>query len=258
MLSTLVRASAIVLLVAVIAASVALIVGSSHFPECENQAEAAYQYAQHADEYPSFARLISFLGCFVEKAHEPITAVSTFAIAIFTILLALIAVNQTSETHILERAYVSAEPHGIHSMIIGPPALVAHVKFVNAGRLPARNVSWKIKAAWFWDARHADFDVNRSELSGDNVIIPGGQMIQGGETLPRNRMLAEQDYVRRHKSELKTSYLYIYGLVSYNDGFNKTRETRFCHRYNCAIFDRRKGSIDAERGRQHRYGNSAT
>ncbi|KGJ69630.1 hypothetical protein BJA5080_08429 [Bradyrhizobium diazoefficiens SEMIA 5080] len=67
-------------------------------------------------------------------------------------------------------------------------------------------------------------------------------------------------------------FLYVWGLVRYEDGFGTTRTTKFCHRYNCANVENIHGEKEADAGgkgpviglkirsefaRVHRYGNDA-
>ena len=143
---------------------------------------------------------------------------------IVTCGLVIFAYRGFTDTRILQRAYLSVEPQGIHGMIGKPGELVAHVMIANAGNLPARSVKWKVKSL-FSDTGEADdskFVTYESELAGNNVLPPKGKMIQGSESMSEAKMLREQDEIRRFRGQ-KEHFLYIYGLVTYEDGFGKTQ-----------------------------------
>src|SRR4029078_4152698 len=161
---------------------------------------------------------------------------------------------QAKDTRIIQRAYLSVESLGIHPLIQSDK-LVAHVKIINAGNLPASKVKWKIKCLFDDDGRRKTFLVEESELEGDNVVTARSEMVQGNDDLiSLAQMLKQKDAILRGKKE--GAYLYVYGLVHYEDGFGEKRNTCFCHRYTCAIFDGKPHQIPADKARQHRYGNS--
>lgn len=59
-------------------------------------------------------------------------------------------------------------------------------------------------------------------------------------------------------SKGETSYLYVWGRVEYQSEFSRhIRFTNFCHRYNCAVFERDSKTLSSENGRYHEYGNNA-
>lgn len=84
-------------------------------------------------------------------------------------------------------------------------------------------------------------------------------MRQGGEIIPAG----PPDGLRKQDG----LYIYVWGIVTYHDGFTAGRITKFCHRYNCGnVFEDtlRWGdtaywsvSIAEEFARYHRYGNNA-
>jgi hypothetical protein len=184
-------------------------------------------------------------------------ALGTILLVIVTAGLVVFAYWGFTDTRILQRAYVSVEPYGISGMSFSE--LVAHVLIENKGNLPARDLKLRIKSVFneSGELNGTYFDANESELEGSYVLTPKGKMIQGSESISEPKMLRAQDDIRRFHGE-KTHFLYVYGLVTYQNGFGRTRYTRFCHRYNCAIFDQRKRAIEAERARQHPEGNDAT
>ena len=155
-----------------------------------------------------------------------------------------------SDTRILQRAYISAEPAGIspflpRDLTASPTSqtLVGHVDFRNAGRLPARNVRW------YADAEYTTADNYKptrfGALIGNNIIPPGGSMTQGSIelTIPEGRL----------------GYFYVWGEIAYDDGFGNDRKTIFCHRYNLRRLAPGKDGLDRIRrryGRHHDKGNS--
>ena len=61
--------------------------------------------------------------------------------------------------------------------------------------------------------------------------------------------------------DLQERWLYVWGEVTYTDGFNKPRSTKFCHRYNNQnIEPDGKGRlwVPPEDARYHDHGNDAT
>jgi hypothetical protein len=119
---------------------------------------------------------------------------------------ATVAETQTKDTRILQRAYLSVEPRGINPMVGQPDLLVAHVKIVNAGNLPARQVKWRIESLFDSDGQLEKFSI-KGKPDGNNVVNPKGEMLQGNDDfISRAKMLLEKDTVRRHVGS-KTAYL---------------------------------------------------
>jgi hypothetical protein len=154
----------------------------------------------------------------------------------------------SKDMRIFQRAYLSVEPMGIEPFLsIGSRQSSGLVGIKNSGNLPATEVKWAI---------HTKFDANINwrtpnvfkELQGDNVVTPGTMMRQGSNAIVFG--------------DFRGTQIYIYGRVSYNDGFTGERWVNFCHRYNSINIDEQAaldGShrIAAEWGRYHRYGNAA-
>ena len=62
----------------------------------------------------------------------------------------------------------------------------------------------------------------------------------------------------RLRSEENPVFIYVWGMVLYQDGLDKDRWTRFCHRYNWVMRgDGEIGRYDIDRkyARYHEYGN---
>jgi hypothetical protein len=64
-----------------------------------------------------------------------------------------------------------------------------------------------------------------------------------------------------HRKRDNAMFTYVWGEVTYTDGFGIERFTKFCHRYNHqAIVSHREGGawVPPEDARYHDYGNEAT
>jgi hypothetical protein len=197
--------------------------------------------------------LVWFAVTYIKPIHDEITALFTIVIGVFTVVLAFVARRQTKDTRILQRAYVSVRPAGIH-MLRNRNEAVAHVEICNAGNLPATKVRWFIKHTFcsIGDWKIEKIDTRLVETPG-NVIAPHSKMRQGGDSI------AVGPQALRVQEGL---YLYVWGAVTYKDGFRwRKRTTTFCHRYNCVnVTHNLQWGFVAMSGitaRDHRYGNSA-
>ncbi|MER8446488.1 hypothetical protein NKH52_25145 [Mesorhizobium sp. M1066] len=172
------------------------------------------------------------------------------------------AVTHATETAKLElRAYLTAVPDGINQLI-RQNDVMGHVLVKNVGRLPAQNVTLLIKMerslgpefdSFF---RRETFDLPKVATNSDRVIHPGSEMRQGSE----ERIAISDLCLPEHN-------VYVYGIVSYHDGYGVRRSTRFCHRYATASRDhgitwdvtpnQSRTFIGADKARYHNYGNSA-
>jgi len=169
--------------------------------------------------------------------------------------------RQVNETRVLQRAYVTVEPDGVHSLARSSFS-VAHVEIVNSGNLPAYDVAWGIAFAFDTDHRRQEFDA--PPVDGRVILPPKGRMTQGGGNIRFPDNIVTRDQRLEGLSEAPT-FLYVWGRVTYTDGFGEPRVTEFCHRYNCDNANReeaRRGivgeyGIPRHTARHHRHGNSA-
>jgi hypothetical protein len=205
-----------------------------------------------------------------QEPATPVTYWRVFGIAltpidVFTFLLfgatvglgivtALGISNQSKETRILQRAYITAEPLGINPYISKDGSIhkqiIGHVGFVNVGRLPARDIIIiQPEIAWHsWKNIPKEKDLELTPQDRLNVVVPPGTKMPFG-TKPYSAK-----YLK------KAGSLYVWGEIRYTDGFGKSRFTKFCHRYPCKAHELAPdGSlrIDAKYGRYHDYGNDA-
>jgi hypothetical protein len=132
--------------------------------------------------------------------------------------------NQSRETKILRRAYLSASPRGLHEM--RDDTVIAHVVFINGGNLPARNVRNAVKIELSDDGEKAVFE--------DVKVEPGRMLITPKAKVERGTGELGKDSAEAYRNRLDGFYIYVWGRVEYEDGFGNDRWMIFCHRYNCA------------------------
>ncbi|WP_441232637.1 hypothetical protein [Bradyrhizobium sp. 1200_D9_N1_1] len=207
---------------------------------------------------------------FWEKAQEDPTAYFTLWLVVFTGVLAVSTIGlwvvtakgtntQARDTRILQRAYLTAEPAGI---VASGGAYSCHpnITIRNVGNLPAKKVRWVITHALNESDRFNDFPIDESAAEGDISLSPGIAMTQGGKTIK---------FDRSEFGKYNRLFIYIWGIIIYDDGFGEIRHSRFCHRYNGVNIDvlfTKMGAVSIVSGHQilveyarlHRYGNDAT
>jgi hypothetical protein len=128
-----------------------------------------------------------------------------------------------------QRAYIAVKPVGIgpfsKSWIPGSAVeLVGRVRIYNVGTLPARNVRWSIKITC---ERSEEWGPPKAvNFIGDNVVPRGIEMEEASNKISSGEVI-------QLKNAASGGYCYVWGSVSYRDGFNQQRFTDFCHRYNC-------------------------
>jgi hypothetical protein len=191
--------------------------------------------------------MMNWLNEIVTPYRELINTASTFAIAIFTIVLAYVAYRQSRDARILQRAYLDAKFGGVQTNNAGD--LVGHVTFKNVGHLPAKSVFWLVNL----NGGSADWKpekIRSKDMIGASVLPIGAEWPRGSPSLP-------------HPQEnQKGLYIYVWGRVTYRDGFKRWRKRRldFCHRYPWEKRETPTGGgvkISTEWARYHDVGNNA-
>jgi hypothetical protein len=184
----------------------------------------------------------------------------TGILALFTAMLAIFTRRLWSDARTLQRAYIAVEPLGIHLMRNGSD-LIGHVGIKNAGHLPARKLSWFINIRFGHSGEERD-DFFPLEFSKGNIVIAPGVVATRGSGISvkvqaLNEFCGAAAGVGRDRE--RPTYLYVWGAVEYDDGFNEMRTTKFCHRYNWINRKERDKlyEIDAADARYHEYGNDA-
>jgi len=153
------------------------------------------------------------------------------------------------------RAYISVEPAGIIKQT-GSNETLGHVIVRNVGKLPASKVTVHVQMET-GDRDKSDFPIKaREDHSADRVIQPNADMRQGSV---RGSHLVDFDQW--------AGFVFVWGVVYYVDGYDRPRQTKFCHRYNLearnppAMDDLFGGKgfclIDREKARYNEIGNDA-
>ncbi|MBW7948343.1 MAG: hypothetical protein H3C55_03200 [Pseudorhodoplanes sp.] len=166
--------------------------------------------------------ILNILNC-IQYYNGAITAIATFFIALFTVFLFCLSKQQSKQTKILQRAYISAVPHGVTSFRSDRLA-IGHVGFENVGHLPATDVRWFIKMEMSDDRNFVPSDGNDGDFSEPGNIPPGSEMKQDCRVKfsdPEIKSFLNSD----------TRFIYVWGKLTYHDGFADGRWTKFCHRY---------------------------
>jgi hypothetical protein len=195
------------------------------------------------------AALVFVAAYHLDIAATIVTATATVYIARFTIVLAEVGNRQIKDTRILERAYVSVEPGGIKPFI-GQGAMdriACNIFIHNAGNLPASKLSWVIRRGFSRDPFKKDFPITVPEV-GDIIIAPKVKVPKGADAVSKADLDEMTD-----RAEPDTAWLYVWGRVSYNDGFRGGRWTQFCHRYN--LLGAVDNAVPMGNGRYHENGN---
>jgi hypothetical protein len=249
----------------VLAASSVIIEGSSTFQQCMHDTKNKEGEYATQEGVAKIAKIYSIrrdcIGTFIHKNGEAITALFTVVLAISTIGLwsstrnlwsaTVDAANrQEKDTEILQRAYLSVEPGGIHRFLDNSERFSCEVVIHNAGNLPAKNVAWFIDRAADASNERKNFEIG--VLEGRILLVAKGRSRKSGRYLNTTDLLQITD-LDSGKTE---RWLYVWGRVNYEDGFGEERHTLFCHRYHLGALNISKG-IDAHAGRYHQHGNDA-
>jgi hypothetical protein len=223
----------------------------AHYQACEIN---KYTEHEHCTTYQLVPFVYIEIKDILDDLGSVITALATIAIAWFTWTLKRSTDNlwdvtrkgeerQQKDTRILQRAYISVEPGGVHKFRDGTDRFSCEIIMRNAGNLPARNISW------FISRKISDKE--------DEVIFPPdtllGKIVLAPKVLTRSGSLfLSGDEIREKNSQWadKQYWIYVWGRVQYHDGFVEGRSIDFCHRYNIAAAND-VGEIDEETARFH-------
>ena len=154
------------------------------------------------------------------------------------------AEKQAEDTRILQRAYLTVLRGGIDFTTQGQ--VLGQIVIFNAGHLPARKVSSNVRILWSSDRSENTFVEPRIPQQ-TNVLPVGTKMPIGTGSLESGRQ----------RLSTGIGFIYVWGKVTYEDGFGEHRWVLFCHRYNCASPKNGHNGIDAEYGRYHHHHNDA-
>jgi len=181
---------------------------------------------------------------FLQDYNGAIQAIAAAIMAAFTIILARIGREQIRQTKILQRAYVAVRRRGIALTADGD--VVGHIAFENVGSLPAREFCVAVKLCWDLNPDLSEFE----ELPlGPKVVLPARTKFPSGTPpLPKDDIGVDGFRAER-------GHLFVWGRVSYTDGFGNLRWLKFCHRYNCKSPRNSRGGISRRYGRHHHHHN---
>ncbi len=98
---------------------------------------------------------------------------------------------------------------------------------------------------WSNDRAKSDFEEAKIPIQHTNVVAAGGEMARGTGALNGGRAVLTAG----------RGFIYVWGKVTYEDGFGEPRWLTFCHRYNCASPKTNDGGIDGKYARHHHYYN---
>lgn len=143
----------------------------------------------------------------------------------------------------LQRAYLHVSPLGIDVTPQG--AVIGRVAIHNSGHLPARRVSSNARIVWSDDRSLDIFDEPEVTIQHSNVLAVADEMPRGTGTLNDGRRVLNAG----------RGFIYVWGKVTYQDGFGEARWLTFCHRYNCASPKLESGGIDPKFSRHHHFYN---
>lgn len=159
------------------------------------------------------------------------------------------------------RAYVSVAPDGINPLRTRD-RIIGHVRINNVGHAIAKDVRIAVRIVHSEDRHFDAFDISPDALTPTGAIAPGAEIGKGSYEVLASELL------RTATKTDKPTYLFVYGIVRYRDGFDVERFTRFCHRYNgqSAEFINTGGNLPVRLGyylvepkiaRYHETGNDA-
>jgi hypothetical protein len=194
--------------------------------------------------YPSYAAWL------LHKAiNDPITGFSGLLV-VATFILAVISGFQIRDARIVQRAFISVEPGGIRPFKGDDDRIACDIIIRNAGNLPARKVAWFIDKKYSENPAEKDFPIAAitNQMLGDIVLAPKGKIRKG--SIPSDKQTFD---TYRNNAQPDRAWLFVWGRVSYHDGFRAGRHTDFCHRYN--LRGARGFAIKRKNGRYHEYGN---
>ncbi len=100
------------------------------------------------------------------------------------------------------------------------------------------------------DGEQRTFDLPGDPDRGPFVLAPQAKVTRGSKLLPL-------DDVTKAADQVGNSWIFVFGKITYSDGFEVKRFTQFCHRYKWEM--RSAGNIfPAEIGRVHDFANDAS
>jgi hypothetical protein len=148
------------------------------------------------------------------------------------------------------RAYLSVSPKGINSLKVRS-AVVGHVVIRNVGQIIAQKVRATVRMDTSEDKLRSAFQIDKTLFRTIGSVHPNVEIGMGSyETLHEKQLVPSQG---------KREYVYVWGRIVYEDGFDQPRFTDFCFRYNTEsrTVTKRRPIIKIDAARYHHSGNDA-
>ena len=181
------------------------------------------------------------------------TAVLAFSTIGLWIVTAWGVRNQRRDTEILQRAYIAVEPAGLTAHRDREDRIHPSVLFRNVGNLPARQVRWRSNNSGTRDSETGEF-ANFGNGKGFPIDHLGEE--DGAIVLPPGTVSLQRISTVFTK-DLSNSF-FVWGIVTYDDGFGNERFTRFCHVYSTKNIIGRMGvTLGPDAARLYEQGNDA-
>jgi hypothetical protein len=151
------------------------------------------------------------------------------------------------------RAYIRVLPAGINKTEIRD-RVIAHVVIENVGRMIAKEVTAAVRMEIRRGKIQSVFKYGANLTRTIGSIIPGVEVPMGSYETIHLKELPKVGANSALESSLR-EYLYVWGEIKYKDGFDESRWTTFCFRYDP---DNMKANcIDKAKARFHTSGNDA-
>ncbi len=216
--------------------------------------------AANAENCTAYHLLLStFFGDFIaliNRMANVINAASAFAIGVFTYFLMRISQRQSDDGRALHRVHIAVVPGEIREYLLNDDQMACDVVILNAGSLMATKVKWFIAAELADDSAKESFEYG--EQVGNISLAPRAEM-QKGTT---NRHLRRTEFLKHREKAMNGKgpdgnrfWLFVYGRVTYHDGFRDGRQTDFCFRYSMARSTDKPARISEVDARYHEHGN---
>src|SRR5205823_4385897 len=107
-------------------------------------------------------------------------------------------------------------------LFITKDAYSCDVSFDNAGNLPAKKVRWFIDRVFSDDRVLNTFAIKRDRFEGGTMVIaPDTHVKKGAQHI-------EPESLTASLNRPGATWLYVWGRVEYEDGFEQDRFTNFC------------------------------
>lgn len=118
-----------------------------------------------------------------------------------------------------QRAYIAVRPLGVEQ-IYSNRKFIGMVSVENVGQTPAKNVDIYVNMFCSSSKTETHFPVKTND-TGSTLTIQPNMNVRKGSNLED----IEKDVIGNHK------YLYVFGVVLFDDEFCDGRQSWFCHRY---------------------------